>query len=65
MLCLIQIRAAEVWLYTYMEFSKEGLPEVMSLTDWTKNFVQKFEADKRVKAYLAGRPSLPADGPQL
>ena len=48
-----------------MEFSKEGLPEVMSLTDWTKNFVQKFEADKRVKAYLAGRPSLPADGPQL
>ena len=62
---LIQVGAAEVSLYTYLEFSKQAMPEVMSLTDWTKNFVQKFEADKRVKAYLVGRPSLPADGPQI
>ena len=60
-----KIGAAEVWLYTSLEVSKEGVPEAMSLTDWTKKFVEKFEPDEKVKAHIAARPALPPGGPQM
>ena len=52
---LLQIQLADVWLYTTLEFAKVAVPDAMEINNWTKQFVQKFEDDERIKGYLENR----------
>ena len=39
-----------------MDFCRLATPDVMSVTPFAKEWSAKFEADPRVKKYLAARP---------
>ncbi|KAF6026202.1 hypothetical protein EB796_015485 [Bugula neritina] len=51
-----QIQLGDVWLYATLEFCKVGVPDIMTITPWMKEFTTNFEADERMKKYLAERP---------
>jgi len=52
-----EIGLADIWLWCAMDFTKNGCPDIMSLTPWAKEFAAKFEADPRVKKHLESRPT--------
>jgi len=51
-----QPQLGDIYLYAALEFSGIAVPDVMSLTDWVKNFKTAFEAEERIKNYIANRP---------
>ena len=53
---VFQIGLADVWLWCAMDFCRLATPDVMSVTPFAKEWSAKFEADPRVKNYLASRP---------
>ncbi|XP_067942613.1 probable glutathione S-transferase gst-36 isoform X2 [Watersipora subatra] len=54
-----KIQLADVWLYTTLEFSKSAFEDAMEITPWTKDFTTAFQANPRIKQYLAVRPESP------
>ncbi|XP_067942610.1 glutathione S-transferase 3-like isoform X2 [Watersipora subatra] len=51
-----KIQLADVWVYTTLEWAKRIYPDAMEMTEWTKEFVAKFQSDPVMKKYLAERP---------
>jgi len=54
--CIFQIQFGDAYLYAALEFTEFLDPNIMSLTDWAKEFSTAFQADERIKKYLANRP---------
>ncbi|XP_067942398.1 glutathione S-transferase 1-like [Watersipora subatra] len=52
-----KINLADVWLYNMLQFGRPAFPDLMSLTPWVKRFVERMEADDKMKKYLASRPA--------
>ncbi|XP_067942653.1 glutathione S-transferase 3-like [Watersipora subatra] len=50
-----KISLADVWLYSFLEFGLVAFPELMDVTPWIREFVEKFKNEARVKTYLAVR----------
>ncbi|KAF6035343.1 hypothetical protein EB796_006341 [Bugula neritina] len=49
------IQLGDVWLYAALESCKLGVPDIMTITPWVKEFTAKFEADERMKKHMADR----------
>lgn len=55
----LQILLADVWTYCTLELAKIAFSDAFELTPWVKKFTANFEADPRMKIYLAARADAP------
>ena len=51
----MQVGLAEIWFYTDLDFMNLAFPDSKELSPWIKDFVEKMEADERVKKYITER----------
>ncbi|XP_067942430.1 probable glutathione S-transferase 8 [Watersipora subatra] len=54
-----KILFADIGLYCFLEFGRKAFPDLLEITPWVKEFVEKFQNDERIKNYLATRPPSP------
>lgn len=52
----LQLGLAEIWFFTALENIRAAFPDIMSMTEWTKQITDKIAGEEKVKAYIESRP---------